>query len=383
MGFDKLSSQAALDGLGQGVLIFDSSDRLVLDNLAARTILGPDLKLIRSEGWKAASALFNTRLNDPDETVEAVRKKALESARPVRFRTFRGGEYIPCWASAIHGDDSEVYTMITIDTPDWSAMTELIDRFRKEVEEAAGATQGHTELINQTIKRYKDQDNADQLGKRVSGFVRLIATHMYRVSLLMDMLRRLEAIRTNKLPEAIRDERRKIALADYIEDFLEELDEIELIDPETDAQDYRARLTTKIPENLNVSASTQHLTGILRDLLRNAIMYSIRATPIKIIAHAEPQGVQIDVIDEGYGVRAKEFERVFIPFQRARQPQIIGEFGYGLSLYLCKQEIEAMGGRIWFESEEGVGSTFSLLLPEWQESTPPSSSTDSSSTSTT
>ena len=53
----------------------------------------------------------------------------------------------------------------------------------------------------------------------------------------------------------------------------------------------------------------------------------------------------------------------FAPFERARQPQIIAEFGYGLSLYLAKAEIEAMGGRIGFESQEGIGTAFSLQLP--------------------
>ena len=41
----------------------------------------------------------------------------------------------------------------------------------------------------------------------------------------------------------------------------------------------------------------------------------------------------------------------------------MGEFGYGLGLHLCKNEIEAMNGRIWFESEEGTGTTFSIKLP--------------------
>ena len=73
------------------------------------------------------------------------------------------------------------------------------------------------------------------------------------------------------------------------------------------------------------------------------------------------------VIDEGYGIRASDSERVFLPFTRSRQPQIMGEFGYGLSLYLCKNEVEAMNGRIWFESEEGTGTTFSIKLPGWRE----------------
>jgi K+-sensing histidine kinase KdpD len=84
------------------------------------------------------------------------------------------------------------------------------------------------------------------------------------------------------------------------------------------------------------------------------------------------------VIDEGYGIRAKEFERVFAQFQRARQPQIIGEFGYGLSLYLCKHEVEAMNGKIWFQSEEAVGTTFSFKLPAWREDSTAASSSSSS-----
>jgi len=79
--------------------------------------------------------------------------------------------------------------------------------------------------------------------------------------------------------------------------------------------------------------------------------------------------VQISIKDEGYGVREKERERVFAPFQRARQPQIISEFGYGLALYLCKHEVEAMNGKLWFDSEEKVGSTFSVKLPAWREDT--------------
>ncbi len=192
---------------------------------------------------------------------------------------------------------------------------------------------------------------------------------------------RLESIRSGKLAEAVRSERHKINLADFVEDYVESLDEIDLIDPETEAQDYRARITTSIPDGLMVDASPARLTDILHDLLRNAIMYSMKASPMIIMAQAsaQNQSVQIDVIDEGYGIRAKEFERVFAQFERARQPQIIGEFGYGLSLYLCKYEVEAMNGKIWFQSEEGVGTTFSFKLPTWREDQSGSSSSSSSS----
>jgi signal transduction histidine kinase len=365
----QLNTQAMLDGLGQGVLIFDSADHLVLDNLAARTILGSDLKLIRAEGWKAASTLFNTRLNNPDDAVENVRTTALTSGRPVRFHIYRAGEYLPCWAAAVPGLAGEVYTMITLEVPDWSAIRELMDKFLDEVRTAAESTQGHTDLILQTIKNVKPKDTVEQVGKRISGFVNLIATHMHRIDRLTAMLERMEHIRTGKIQELVRANRKKIVLSDFMEDFMEELGESKLLDPETEQQDFRARINLTIPDELVVEGSPEQVKAVLRDLLRNAIMYTMKASPILVMAHSvgSNQSVQIDVVDEGYGVRTKEFERVFLPFQRARQPQIISEFGYGLSLYLCKHEIEAMGGKIWFESEEGVGSTFSFKLPAWRD----------------
>ena len=91
--------------------------------------------------------------------------------------------------------------------------------------------------------------------------------------------------------------------------------------------------------------------------------------------------VQIDVIDQGYGIREKETRSVFEAFLRANQPHIVMEFGYGLALYLCKHEVEAMSGKLWFISEEKIGSTFSIRLPIWREL--PSSVSSSSSSSTT
>jgi signal transduction histidine kinase len=244
-----------------------------------------------------------------------------------------------------------------------------MDKFLDEVRTAAESTQGHTDLILQTIKNVKPKDTVEQVGKRISGFVNLIATHMHRIDRLTAMLERMEHIRTGKLVELVRANRKKIALSDFMEDFMEELGESKLLDPETEQQDFRARITVNVPDDLLVEGSSDHMKAVLRDLLRNAIMYTMKASPIMVMAHTvgSNQSVQIDVVDEGYGVRTKEFERVFLPFQRARQPQIISEFGYGLSLYLCKHEIEAMGGKIWFESEEGVGSTFSFKLPAWRD----------------
>jgi signal transduction histidine kinase len=377
----KIDSQALLDAMGHGVLLFDSAGKLVGDNGVARAMLGKDLELLRTEGWTAAAVLFNSRVTNPYDTADAARDRAKESGKPARFHTYRSGEYVPCWASFVKGEKDEAFTMISMDIADWSVLSELMDKFSGEVKEAIETTQGHIDLITQTVKQHKPNDTVETVSKRITGFVRLIDIHMHRVGRLVTMMDRLEKMRIGRLQSELHDKRRKIDVENFLEDFLEGLDEIKLLDPETDEKDYRARIKHKVDADLYAHVSLSQLTVVLQDLLRNAIMYSMKASPVKIEVRPINNGdsVQFDVIDEGYGVRDKERERVFSPFQRARQPQIISEFGYGLSLYLCKHEVEAMNGRMWFTSEEGVGTTFSLTVPAWREEPAPSSSAAKSS----
>ncbi len=362
-----LDYRAVLDAMGQGVLLFDDTDHWVMDNLAARAILGMNLTAVRSEGWKACAMLLDARRTDSPSAEEA-RAKALDQTEPVRFSALISGTYIPCWAAAIYGAGGTKYTLITLEQPDWKPLTELLGTFRNEARMSISSTRGHAQLITQLATKRPDNITVEGLAKRVTGFAEIMATHMYRLQMLMELLQRLEMIRTGQLVQDIRTGRRKLFVAEFVEDFLEELADNLLVDPSR-TDDVRERLILDIPKELTVNAPPYHFANILRDLLRNAVQYS--PSEARIILRGSPvqQGrhTQIDVIDEGYGVRAKETERVFAAFQRARQPQIIGEFGYGLSLYCAKAEVEAMGGRIWFESEEGVGSTFSFKLPAWRD----------------
>jgi signal transduction histidine kinase len=366
---ESLDFRAVLDGLGQGVLIFDAEDRLVLDNIAARSILGANLVMVRAEGWRAAAMLLDA-VREDRPSADEIRAKALRQVEPVRFHTFLSGAYTPCWATAIYGLGGSVYTMITLERPDWSSLTELMSTFRSEARISITSTRGHADLIKQVITRRTPTTTADDLARRVLGFADIMSVHMYRLELLMNLLHRLEEIRTGQLPDLVRINRKPIQLAEFIEDLLEDITESPLVETPNPQIDYRAAISTDIADEIVVSASKPHLTDIFRDILRNSMMYSEPGAPIIIrtTPSLKTRSVQIDIVDQGYGIREKEVGKVFTPFQRARQPQIMAEFGYGLSLYLVKMEIEAMGGRNWFTSEEGVGSTFSFKLLLWRSS---------------
>jgi signal transduction histidine kinase len=366
-GIDRvgLDLRAVIDSLGQGILVFDAADRLVLDNRAARAILGPNLTLIRAEGWIACAMLLDARRTD-GLGADDIRRKALTEGEPVRFHTLLTGAYIPCWCARVDGADGTVYTQITLEQPDWVALKEFMSTFRSEARLAVESTRGHADLIIQIMKKRKPGMTIEQLAERVIGFAEIMATHMHRLEMFLDQLHRLEMLRTGQLPVEVNKTRRKVRLAEFVEDFLEALADESPLDP-VRAEDVRDRLTVQIPDDIGVLASPEYLWRVLHDMLRNAVLYSEKDTPITLRAtRLLPSDViQIDLIDQGCGIRAKEADRVFAPFQRARQPQIIAEFGYGLSLYLAKAELDAMGGRIWYESEEKVGSTFSIKLPGW------------------
>ena len=120
--------QIVLNGLGQGILIFDSDGQLVQNNLAAQTVLGNDLDIIRESGWNAVSTLFNANQTNPDNFIDTICKRATELQQPVRFNVFRSGEYVPCWAAGINNADGKSFMMITLDVPDWEALTNRLYR---------------------------------------------------------------------------------------------------------------------------------------------------------------------------------------------------------------------------------------------------------------
>ncbi len=350
---EHLDYASVIEHLGEGLLIFDGDGQLVLDNPAARRVLGANLVTIRQQGWPAYAMLVKGL--DADE----IRSKASRQAEPVRFHMMLSDAYIPCWMSVIrqNGDDDKHMLLVCIEQPDWTPLIELLEDIRKEGLPAIDDTRGHANFIVQIATRRKEGMTADQLAERVIGFAELISTQMDRMMELMQQLHRLEIIRTGRLKTMILERLRPISLMDFFEDYAEEL-------ATNHGEDIRDRLDLDIADELKVMASLQHFNFIVRDMIANAIMYSKPDTPIRIHAFTTNQGrsVQIDFVDQGIGIREAEYDRVFAIFQRARQPQVIAEFGYGLSLNLAKTEIEAMGGRVWFTSEEGVGTTFSIKL---------------------
>jgi signal transduction histidine kinase len=109
----------------------------------------------------------------------------------------------------------------------------------------------------------------------------------------------------------------------------------------------------------------ERIEQVLMNLIGNAIKYSPQGGKIAIrIWDAGEQAVGISVQDEGIGIPASQQGQIFGRFMRADNAHAMSIHGTGLGLYLCRELVEQQGGRIWFESTEGQGTTFFLTLPQ-------------------
>lgn len=115
-----------------------------------------------------------------------------------------------------------------------------------------------------------------------------------------------------------------------------------------------------------VRADRGKVKQVVLNLLTNAIKYNRPDGEIQIITRpiSEEDGdfIQIAVQDTGYGISREHQRNMFQKFYRVPTTEKVAR-GTGLGLAICKHIIEGHGGRIWLESEEGVGSTFFLTLP--------------------
>jgi two-component system, OmpR family, phosphate regulon sensor histidine kinase PhoR len=106
---------------------------------------------------------------------------------------------------------------------------------------------------------------------------------------------------------------------------------------------------------------------VLGNLLDNAIKYSPAGGRIDLIIAPEEDRLRFTVRDEGLGIPPAEQERIFEKFYRLDAPMSRGVGGSGLGLYICRELVTRMDGRIWVSSEPGRGSSFSFELPRVDE----------------
>ncbi len=344
---------AVIASAPDGLTVYDSEHRIIRMNSIAETLLG-----VKSGEPPMTLADQMARLRA--ETREG-KPFAVEETPPARALR---GELVQNVVMVVHRPDGKALWMLVSAAPirtadgallgavvafrDITAQHELEEQredmlraISHDLRNPLSAVLGQAQLLERRLEKaglQRERANAEAI---ITG-----AQRMNRMIQDLVDAARLESrqLRLNLQP---------VDLCAFIPDLLERLEPV--------METRRVRL--QIPEGLPpVSADPDRLERILSNLLSNALKYSPPGSEVTVSAQQRGDEIVTSVSDRGPGIPPEDIPKLFQRYARTT----VGEArrdGLGLGLYITKGLVEAHGGRIWVESQVGVGSTFSFTLP--------------------
>lgn len=123
-------------------------------------------------------------------------------------------------------------------------------------------------------------------------------------------------------------------------------------------------VTDSVAEDIHIVADRRALMQVLLNLMSNAVKFTRGGGVVQISCQREPGGVMISVGDTGIGIPKDKIDIVTLPFEQVDSEFTRRHEGSGLGLAITKELIELHGGTMAIDSEVGVGTTVTVLLPE-------------------
>jgi PAS domain S-box-containing protein len=330
----------ALEAVGDGVVLVDDEGVIRLWNTAASTITGlteadvlgrPIEDVVHR--WNEISPLIPVA-GKPGEPVRA-------ETVPVEF----GGRELWISGTGVGFEEGTVYAFR--DLTEERALEELKADFVATVSHELRTPLAAIYGAAQTVRR-TDVEIGAEIQDQLLG---VIASESDRLSTIVSDLLVAGRLDADQLPIAV-----------------ERVDPAELAASVVDAA--RTHLPESVSLELDVAegvagvvADPGQLHQVLVNLVDNAIKYSPQGGPVSLSIANGDGHVRFAVVDSGLGIPASEHRRIFEKFYRLDPGMTRGIGGTGLGLYICRELVRRMDGKIWVESSLGKGSTFVVELP--------------------
>lgn len=350
---EKAKTDAVFSSIGEGAIATDENGIIYRINKAALDILGisekyalgkwfPDVVIIVDSNNKVISPLERpiTRAFLTGKTIsERVYYRTKKDPRLPVFVTVSpillNGK--PIGAVETFRDITQEYK---------------VDRMKSEfISIASHQLRTPLSAIN-TYSRMLNSGYAGELTKEQKDFMRIILSSIDRMNELINTLLDISRIETGKLQINSSSVDYKEVILPIVREFTPQ------------AVEKNITLSIKTPDKpLPVMADPLLLSEVFSNLLSNAIKYTPPKGKVSVTLAKKDSNIVLSVKDTGYGIPKESQEYLFSKFFRAGNVLQKETFGTGLGLYMVKLIANSIGGKVWFESRENIGSTFYFSIP--------------------
>jgi PAS domain S-box-containing protein len=337
---EKERSDAILANIADGIVALDRDGKVVLWNAAAEEITGvPQEEAI---GRNTVQVLQRQLESDDESTRSGQRLVSI----------LRGGEEV--WLSlseAVMRDPlgavaGRIFAFrdISADRMVEQVKSDFVAAVSHELRTPLTSIYGFAETLLRQDIPFGEEERRTFLG--------YIASESGRLTEIVDQLLNVARLDTGDLQVELG----RIDVGSVVSEVVETAEESGVMNGH--------RFEVDLPEEpLAAEADPDKVRQVFNILVENALRYSPAGGTVTVGARRNADRVEVRVNDEGMGIPASERERIFRKFYRAESAARDGAAGTGLGLFIAKELVTAMGGRIWVDSTEGEGSSFAFELP--------------------
>ena len=350
---EQAQAEALFNSIGDGAIAADEFGKITRINPTALHILGfTEAEMLGQ--WFPSTIIAVTENGSIVNIIDRPITKAFLTGKPVSEKVYylkKNGQRIPVASTVspiIHNNRPigaiDVFRDITLEYE--------IDRMKSEFISLA-SHQLRTPLSS--IKTYSHMLSDGYMGEVTHAqreALRTIINATNRMNELISTLLNITRIESGTIAVSSK----MISVDKLVQDVVKDL--------EVQAGDKNIDITIKLPSTpVRVKTDSLIAKEILSNLIANSLKYTPEGGNIQVRVQRKKNSIVVVVKDNGVGIPKYSQDQIFTKFFRAPNVLKYETTGTGLGLYLVKGLTEQIGGRIWFESEEGKGSTFFLSLP--------------------
>jgi signal transduction histidine kinase/CheY-like chemotaxis protein len=348
---DKL--EAVLSSIGDGVIVLDSENQVLMANRRVSDIFGIPLEVLKRCNLGMLIEQVRHRLVQP-ELVEKQFQELLKNPNSVDEITFEldeaGGQAIRLYCAPVRGADGSVLGRIatSLDLGRERELdrlkTEFLSTISHELRTPLTSIKGALALVLGGA--------AGPVTSDMHGLLDIARTNTERLVLAI-----------NEILEVVQLERGQALIEPVPMDLRRSVDRaVRAVAAHAGAA--RISIESHLDPGLPaVAGDPRRVEQVLINLLSNAVKFSSAGKKVLISAQPRDDMVELSIQDFGHGMTKEFRERLFSKFEHAQGAQTRESQGVGLGLAICRHLVHAHGGRIWVESNAGEGSIFSFSLP--------------------